>query len=69
MRSMLGDELDRRRANWPSEIAGELEVAQEVTTSHRWSVDELTADYHSAVGESGAHDPQPSEGATLAPRP
>jgi serine/threonine protein kinase len=62
MRSMLGDELDRRRANWPSEVAGELEVAQEVTTSHRWSVDELTADYISAVGESGPHEPQPSEG-------
>lgn len=63
MRSVLGDELDRRRADWPSEIAGELEVAHDLTTSHKWSVDELTANYLSALSQdaedSGSHEPQP----------
>jgi serine/threonine protein kinase len=44
MRSQLGDELDRRRAGWPSEVAGELELTPGVTTSQNWSVEELTAE-------------------------
>jgi serine/threonine-protein kinase len=43
MRSMLGDELDRKRAEWPSEVAGELERS-EGKTSRTWSLEELTSD-------------------------
>jgi hypothetical protein len=43
MRSMFGDELDSRRANWPTEIAGELETKQD-ETSRKWSLEELTAE-------------------------
>ena len=56
MRSQLGDELDRRRASWPSEVAGELEVAPEVTTSQNWSVDELTAENLGSCAHSHDHD-------------
>jgi serine/threonine-protein kinase len=53
MRSLLGDELDRRRASWPSEVRGELEPAPDVTTSQVWSLDELTADIsgHANAGD------------------
>jgi hypothetical protein len=44
MPTMLGDELDRRRASWPSEVAGELDVKPEVTTSQSWRLEDLTAE-------------------------
>jgi serine/threonine-protein kinase len=43
MRSMFGDELDSRRASWPTEVAGELEPKQD-ETSRKWSLEELTAE-------------------------
>lgn len=42
MRSMLGDELDRRRASWPSEVSGELD--DKSAGSQKWSLEELTAE-------------------------
>ena len=43
MRSMLGDELDRRRASWPSEVSGELEAKADPTSSQQWSLEDLTS--------------------------
>jgi len=43
MRSMLGDELERRRADLPSEVSVQLDLAAD-TGSASISVDELTAD-------------------------
>jgi serine/threonine protein kinase len=40
LRSMLGDELDRKRASWPSEVSGEL---GEVKTSQTYPIEDLTA--------------------------
>jgi serine/threonine protein kinase len=42
MRSMLGDELDRRRASWPSEVSGELDDKNEA--SQNYNIEELTAE-------------------------
>ena len=53
MRSMLGDELDRRRASWPSEIAGELEVKADVTTGQPFRLEELTAENPVVAAVSG----------------
>jgi serine/threonine-protein kinase len=49
MRSMIGDELDRRRASWPSEVAGELEPKADITTSQGWNLEELTANLNISV--------------------
>jgi eukaryotic-like serine/threonine-protein kinase len=49
MRSMFGEELDHRRASWPSEVVGALDVAASVQASQHWSLDELTADNASSA--------------------
>ena len=44
LHSVLGDELDRRRAGWPSEIAGELGAAQSLPPrALRFPIHQLTA--------------------------
>jgi serine/threonine protein kinase len=43
MRSMLGDELDRRRASWPSEVSGALEGETDGPSSQKWSLEDLTS--------------------------
>jgi len=42
--SLLGDQLDRRRASWPTEVAEGLKVPSDVTGSEIRSLDELTSD-------------------------
>jgi serine/threonine protein kinase len=60
MRKMLGDELDRRRASWPSEVAIEIEAtAPDVTTAKKWSLDELTAD-NLGISAPGIEEDEPS---------
>src|SRR5262245_2188096 len=51
LRTMLGDELDKRRANWPSEVAGELEVKAEGTNT--WKLEDLTAENPGLAAFSG----------------
>jgi hypothetical protein len=60
MRKMLGDELDRRRASWPSEVASEIEAtAPDVTAAKKWSLDELTAD-NLGISAPGIEEDEPS---------
>ncbi|MET0384333.1 MAG: protein kinase [Polyangiales bacterium] len=58
LRSMIGDELDRRRASWPRDIAQALEPTPDVTMSQKQSLHELTADYVASgpVSEPGPLD-------------
>lgn len=51
MGAMFGEELEQRRASWPSEVAGELVLA----SAQKLSPDELTADYVAA--HSGEDEP------------
>jgi serine/threonine-protein kinase len=65
MRSMLGDELDRRRASWPSEVSGELEAKADETGS-QWSLEDLTSNnlglfpmLGNGAGGEADHAPEP----------
>jgi serine/threonine-protein kinase len=48
MRTMLGEELERRRANWPSDVNVELHLDNHEGTSPALSLSELTADMGSS---------------------
>jgi len=65
MRTLLGDELARRRARWPREIVAELDATPGITVSGSWSIDELTDTLAAAPAERTPREVAPA--ATRAP--
>ena len=45
VRSLFADDLERKRANWPSELTDAVEPTTAVTSSQRWSLDDLTTNF------------------------
>jgi serine/threonine protein kinase len=68
MRTMLGDELQRRQASWPSEVNVELERDAVNTTGHGLNIEELTARMKSSDAPS-APDLDDSDEATTVREP
>jgi serine/threonine-protein kinase len=66
MRTMLGDELERRRASWPSEVNVELDNDAEKTTGGRGlNIDELTAKMRSSEAPDGPAEDDNDEPTTV----